>query len=286
MRLKDRFSWGTCCYVMGILNISPDSFSGDGLADADNAVVQARNFAQAGADIIDVGGESTRPDARPLDVALETARVVPIIAAIRAALPDMPISVDTYRAPVARAALDAGADMVNDVWGLRADPDIAQLAAARGAPVILMHNRTKPGHADIDRRLGSQYSGAHYDDLLGNIYDALAALAAGAIAAGINGDQIILDPGLGFGKSLDQNLALMNHLDHFKSLGYPLLVGPSRKSFIGRTLDVPVEGRLAGTAAAVAISIMRGADIVRVHDVLEMAQVARMTDAILRAPLS
>jgi dihydropteroate synthase len=176
--------------------------------------------------------------------------------------------------------------MVNDVWGLRADPDIAQLAAARGAPVILMHNRTKPGHADIDLRLGGQYIGAHYDDLLGEIYDELAGLAAGAVAAGIDGDQIILDPGLGFGKSVDQNLALMNHLGHFKSLGYPLLVGPSRKSFIGRTLDVPVEARLAGTAAAVAISIARGADIVRVHDVAEMAQVARMTDAILRAPAS
>jgi dihydropteroate synthase len=286
MRLKDRFSWGTRCYVMGILNISPDSFSGDGVSDTDHAVAQARRFADAGADIIDVGGESTRPDARPLDVAAEIARVVPVIAAMRAALPDMPISVDTYRAPVARAALDAGADMVNDVWGLRADPDIAQLAAARGAPVILMHNRTKPGHADIDLRLGGQYIGAHYDDLLGEIYDELAGLAAGAVAAGIDGDQIILDPGLGFGKSVDQNLALMNHLGHFKSLGYPLLVGPSRKSFIGRTLDVPVEARLAGTAAAVAISIARGADIVRVHDVAEMAQVARMTDAILRAPAS
>jgi len=149
-----------------------------------------------------------------------------------------------------------------------------------------MHNRTRPGYADIDRRLGGQYIGAHYDDLLGEVYDELAGLAAGAMAAGIEADQIVLDPGLGFGKSLDQNLAMMNHLGHFKSLGYPVLVGPSRKSFIGRTLDVPVEDRLAGTAAAIAVSIVRGADIVRVHDVAEMAQVARMTDAILRAPLS
>ena len=286
MRLKDGFSWGTRCYVMGILNLSPDSFSGDGLADAQGAVAQALRFADAGADIIDIGGESTRPAARPLDAAAEAARVVPVIAAVRAALPNMPLSVDTYRAPVAQAALDAGADIVNDVWGLRADADIAALAAALGAPVILMHNRTRPGYADIDRRLGGQYIGAHYDDLLGEVYDELAGLAAGAMAAGIEADQIVLDPGLGFGKSLDQNLALMNHLGHFKSLGYPVLVGPSRKSFIGRTLDVPVEDRLAGTAAAIAVSIVRGADIVRVHDVAEMAQVARMTDAILRAPLS
>lgn len=286
MRLKDGFSWGTRCYVMGILNLSPDSFSGDGLADAQGAVAQALRFADAGADIIDIGGESTRPAARPLDAAAEAARVVPVIAAVRAALPNMPLSVDTYRAPVAQAALDAGADIVNDVWGLRADADIAALAAARGAPVILMHNRTRPGYADIDRRLGGQYIGAHYDDLLGEVYDELAGLAAGAMAAGIEADQIVLDPGLGFGKSLDQNLALMNHLGHFKSLGYPVLVGPSRKSFIGRTLNVPVEDRLAGTAAAIAVSIVRGADIVRVHDVAEMAQVARMTDAILRAPLS
>ena len=286
MRLKDGFSWGTRCYVMGILNLSPDSFSGDGLADAQGAVAQALRFADAGADIIDIGGESTRPPARPLDAAAEAARVVPVIAAVRAALPNMPLSVDTYRAPVAQAALDAGADIVNDVWGLRADADIAALAAARGAPVILMHNPTRPGYADIDRRLGGQYIGAHYDDLLGEVYDELAGLAAGAMAAGIEADQIVLDPGLGFGKSLDQNLALMNHLGHFKSLGYPVLVGPSRKSFIGRTLDVPVEDRLAGTAAAIAVSIVRGADIVRVHDVAEMAQVARMTDAILRAPLS
>ena len=286
MRLKDGFSWGTRCYVMGILNLSPDSFSGDGLADAQGAVAQALRFADAGADIIDIGGESTRPAARPLDAAAEAARVVPVIAAVRAALPNMPLSVDTYRAPVAQAALDAGADIVNDVWGLRADADIAALAAARGAPVILMHNRTRPGYADIDRRLGGQYIGAHYDDLLGEVYDELAGLAAGAMATGIEADQIVLDPGLGFGKSLDQNLALMNHLGHFKSLGYPVLVGPSRKSFIGRTLDVPVEDRLAGTAAAIAVSIVRGADIVRVHDVAEMAQVARMTDAILRAPLS
>ncbi len=286
MRLKDRFSWGTRSYVMGILNVAPDSFSGDGLVDAEAAVAQARRFADAGADVLDIGGESTRPGTVSLDVAAEVARVAPVIAAVRAALPDMPISIDTYRAPVAEAALDAGVDIINDVWALRADPNISSLAAARGAPVILMHNRSKPGHADIDARLGGQYIGAQYGDLLGEVADELAELAAGALAAGIDSDQIILDPGLGFGKTVDHNLALMNHLGHFKSLGYPLLVGPSRKSFIGRTLDAPVEARLGGTAAAIAVSILRGADIVRVHDVADMVQVARMTDAILRAPLA
>ncbi len=284
MRLKDRFSWGTRAYVMGILNVAPDSFSGDGLTGVPAAVAQARRFAEHGADILDIGGESTRPDARPLDAAAEIARVAPVIAAVRAALPEMPISVDTYRAAVADAALDAGADIVNDVWSLRADPDIAAVAARHGAPVILMHNRSKPGHAEIDARLGGQYIGASYDDLLGEVAGELKALANRARAAGIGADQIILDPGLGFGKSVDQNLALMNHLDDFKALGYPLLVGPSRKSFIGRVLDVPVGERMFGTAAAVTLSILRGADIVRVHDVGEMAQVARMTDAILRAP--
>jgi len=286
MRLKDRFSWGTRTYVMGILNVAPDSFSGDGLTDTGAAVAQARRFAEAGADILDIGGESTRPNARPLDVAVEISRVAPVIAAVRAALPDMPVSVDTYRAPVAAAALDAGADIVNDVWGLRADPEIAAVVAARGAPVILMHNRSRPGHAEIDARLGGQYIGAHYDDLLGEVADELVALADGALAAGIDADQIVLDPGLGFGKTVDHNLALMNRLDHFKALGYPILAGPSRKSFIGRVLDTPVEDRIFGTAAAVAVSILRGADIVRVHDAVEMAQVARMTDAILRAPVS
>ena len=286
MRLIDRFSWGTRTYVMGILNIAPDSFSGDGLADVDAAVTRARSFADSGADILDIGGQSTRPEATPLDAAAETARVVPVIAAVREALPDMPVSIDTHRAKVAAAALDAGADIINDVWGLRADPEIAALAALRGAPVILMHNRSKPGRAETDARLGAQYIGAHYDDLLGEVGDELAALAAGARLAGIDADQIILDPGLGFGKTVDHNLALINHLEHFKALGYPLLAGLSRKSFIGRILDVPVEDRIFGTAAAVAVSILRGADIVRVHDVADMAQVAAMTDAIRRASAS
>jgi dihydropteroate synthase len=273
---------------MGILNITPDSFSGDGLGAGEDdliarAVGQARRFVAEGADILDIGGESTRPGSQPPGAVAERERVVPVIEAVRHALPETAISVDTYRADVAEAALDAGADIINDVWGLRADPALGPLAAARDAPVILMHNRSKPGHAEIDKRLGGQYAGARYDDLLADVARELSALAADARAAGIDEGQIVLDPGLGFGKTVEQNLALINHLDRFKALGYPLMVGASRKSFIGRILDAPVDDRLEGTAATLAIAIARGADIVRVHDVAEMTRVARMTDAILQA---
>ncbi len=272
---------------MGVLNITPDSFSGDGLgSESDTTTVrsveQARRFAAAGADILDIGGESTRPGSAPLSAEIERARVVPVIEAVRTALPDVPISVDTYRAAVAEPALDAGADIVNDVWGLRADPDLGRLAAARGAPVVLMHNRSDPGHVEIDGRLGGQYSAPCYDDPLGEIVSDLSALAASARTVGIDSEQIILDPGLAFGKDVEQNLALINNLDRLKELGFPLLVGPSRKSFIGRVLDLPVEERIEGTAATVAVAIARGADIVRVHDVMAMVRVARMTDAIVR----
>lgn len=285
MRLKDRFTWGERTHVMGIVNITPDSFSGDGLASVATAVSQARHFMANGADILDIGGESTRPGAESVSARSEADRVLPVVAAIREALPDAVISIDTYRARVAQAALDAGADIVNDVWGLRADPDMAPLAAERGVPVMLMHNRSKSGYAEIDARLGGQYIGPHYNDLMADVSRELLALVQIALDAGIARDQIILDPGLGFGKTVDQNLALINHLDLFKGPGYPLLVGASRKSFIGQVLDKPVDERLFGTAATVALSIVRGADIVRVHDVAEMAQVSRMTDAMLRAPL-
>ena len=286
MRLKDRFIWGAKTHVMGILNVTPDSFSGDGVATTVVAVAQARGFAASGADIIDIGGESTRPGAQAVGAVAEAGRVLPIISAVRDALPDAVISIDTYRAKVAEVALDAGADIINDVWGLRADPEMAPLAAARGGPVILMHNRSRPGHAEIDARLGGQYIPPDYRDLLAEVGGELAALAQQARDGGIEPDQIVLDPGLGFGKTVGQNLALINHLGHFRTLGYPLLAGPSRKSFIGKVLDAPVDERLFGTAATVALAIVRGADIVRVHDVAEMAQVARMTDAMLRAPLA
>lgn len=285
MRLADRFAWGTRTYVMGILNITPDSFSGDGLAGerVDHAVAEAQRFAAAGADIIDVGGESTRPGAQPVTAAEECGRVVPVIRAVRDALPDSVISIDTYRANVADAAITAGADLINDVWGLRADPALAACAVEHGAPVVLMHNRSKPDQVIIDARLGGEYLGAPYDDLLVDISRELLALAAHAEAAGIDRDQIILDPGLGFGKTAAQNLVLINRLDQIKDLGFPILSGPSRKSFIGQILNTPVDDRLEGTAAAVAMSIARGADIARVHDVKEMVRVARTTDAILRA---
>lgn len=286
MRLSDHFDWGARTYVMGILNVTPDSFSGDGLrADGRDAVelalAQARAFVESGADILDIGGESTRPGATPLDAEQEKRRILPVIEAVADALPGTVVSVDTFKAPVAAAALDAGASIVNDVWGLRADPDLGPLAAERGAPVILMHNRSKPNDVVVDR-LGGSYLGAEYRHLLEDVTAELAALAEGAKAAGVPADQIILDPGIGFGKTIPQNLALINHMDRIRALGYPVLSGPSRKSFIGRVLDLPVEERVEGTAATVALSIARGADIVRVHDVAAMVRVARMTDAILR----
>ena len=289
LRLSRHFDWSERTYVMGILNVTPDSFSGDGLQTANEdatvarAVAQAQRFIESGADILDIGAESTRPGAEILGAEAELSRILPVIESVRAIFPDIPISVDTYRAAVAEQAFDAGADMVNDVWGFRADPELAGLAASRGAPVILMHNRSKPGDAEIDARLGGVYRGAQYDDLLADITTELRDIAEHAMAAGVDRDQIILDPGLGFGKSVAQNLAIMNHLNAFATLGFPILVGPSRKSFIGRVLDLPVEERLEGTAAAVTLSITRGANIVRVHDVAAMARVATMTDAMLRA---
>jgi dihydropteroate synthase len=287
MRLADRFDWGSRTYVMGILNVTPDSFSGDGLrvdteGALDRAMAQARDFVDAGADILDVGGESTRPGSEPLGAEEEKQRVLPVISALAAEFPDLPVSIDSFKAVVAAAALDAGAQIVNDVWGLRADPEMGRVAAERGAPVILMHNRSRPNDVIVDQ-LGGSYLGASYDDLLADVSREMAALAEGALAAGVARDQIILDPGIGFGKTVQQNMALINHMDRFKGLGYPILSGPSRKSFIGRVLDLPPDQRLEGTAATIALSIVRGADIVRVHDTREMVRVARMMDAMLHA---
>jgi dihydropteroate synthase len=288
-------TWGARTYVMGILNVTPDSFSGDGLlpssphppasekAGETDALDQALRFLAAGADILDVGGESTRPGAQPVGADEELARVIPVIQEIRRNS-DCIISVDTYKASVAEAALEAGADMVNDVWGLRADPALAEAAARREAPVILMHNRSKPANAEIEARLGGRYVGMNYTDLLEDIKRELLESVALAEAAGVRHDSIILDPGIGFGKTVEQNLALINRLDEIKALGFPVLLGPSRKSFIGYTLNLPPGQRQEGTAAAVAVGILRGADIVRVHDVEAMTRVARMTDALVRQP--
>jgi dihydropteroate synthase len=244
-------------------------------------VREARRFLAAGADILDVGGESTRPGSQPVDADEELRRVVPTIRAIATEFPEALISIDTYKAAVAEAALKAGAHILNDVWGLRADPELARVAARTKAPVVLMHNRSRPANVEVRERLGNAYAGAEYQDLIEDVKRELMDSVQIARSAGIPDERIILDPGIGFGKTVEQNLELINRLDEIRSLGYPVLLGPSRKSFIGYTLDLPPEQRLEGTAAAVAVGIMRGADIVRVHDVEYMVRVVRMTDAIL-----
>jgi dihydropteroate synthase len=279
------FEWGARTYVMGIINITPDSFSGDGtLNERDwlTAVVnQAKRFAADGADILDIGGESTRPGSVPVTAEEELQRVLPAIMAIRQEL-EIPISVDTYRAVVAAAALEAGADWINDVWGLRMDEKMAALVAECGCPIVLMHNRSKPKDVAQEARLGGRYVGVEYQDLVADVIRELVESVDIAVRAGIRDEQIILDPGIGFGKTVSQNCLLIDELDVIKGLGYPVLLGPSRKSFIGYTLDLPPQERVEGTAAVVAIGIDRGADVIRVHDVREMARVARMTDAIVR----
>ncbi len=286
LTIRDKtFDWGKRTYIMGILNVTPDSFSGDGLLQAPDrieaALARARQMLDEGADILDVGGESTRPGAEPVPVDEELRRVVPVIRALRAAT-DAVISIDTSKAAVAEAALEAGADIVNDVWGLRLDPEMARVVAQAQVPVILMHNRSNPRHATIDARLGGRYVGVDYDNLIEDVKRELGICLDIAHAAGIPDDRIILDPGLGFGKTVEQNLELIHRLDEIKALGYPLLLGASRKSFIGYTLDLPPQQRAEGAAAITAIGIDRGADIVRVHDILINVRVARMTDAIVR----
>ena len=268
---KRRFHWGRRTYIMGVLNVTPDSFSGDGLgSDIDAAIEQAVRFQAEGADIVDVGGESTRPasiysGAAPVSTAEEISRVAPVIEALAAVL-DIPISVDTYKGEVARAALTAGAAMINDVWGFRRDSDMAGIAADAGVPVVLMHNREH----------------TRYGDLVPDVIRELAGMQEAAVAGGVRRENIILDPGMGFGKTAEHNLEILRRLGEFHELDAPILVGMSRKSTIGYVLDLPVEERLEGTAATVALSVAFGADIVRVHDVKEMTRVARMSDAVVR----
>lgn len=290
------FDWGARTYVMGILNVTPDSFSGDGLlpppdsppvygggeGGAFSAVEQARSFLASGADILDVGGESTRPGSEPVNAEAEMERVIPVVAALSAEFPDALISIDTYKATVAEEALKAGAHIVNDVWGLRADPALAGVAAKHNAPVILMHNRSNPATVDVREQLGNAYIGAEYDDLLEDVKRELMDSVRLAQDAGIPDERIILDPGIGFGKTVNHNLELIRRLDEIRALGYPILLGPSRKSFIGFTLDLPADQRVEGTAATISVGITRGADIIRVHDVEHMVRTAKMTDAIVR----
>ena len=271
---------------MGILNITPDSFSGDGILPKgdviQNAVDQAGQFLDTGADILDVGGESTRPGSQPVSADEELERVIPVIQALKRNFPDVLISIDTYKASVAEGAFKAGAHILNDVWALRADPELAPVARKFNVPVILMHNRSNPASVEVRNRLGNAYIGSEYENLIEDVKRELLASVDIATAAGVEDRHIILDPGIGFGKTREHNLALINRLDEIRALGYPVLLGPSRKSFIGFTLDLPADQRVEGTAATVAVGITRGADIIRVHDVKEMARVAKMTDALVR----
>lgn len=283
---KPILEFGKRTYIMGILNITPDSFSGDGLlAGTDllkNALARAEEFLEEGADILDIGGESTRPGAQSVTTEEELARVLPVIKAIRANGIHCPISIDTYKAEVAEAALDAGANWINDVWSLRADPRLGEVAAKHKSPLVLMHNRSKPSQVALQQQLGGRYVGVPYDNLLEDVKRELLESVSIARTAGVSDSNIILDPGIGFGKTVEQNLELVNRLDEIKGLGFPVLLGPSRKSFIGYTLNLPPEERLEGTAAVCSVAIVRGADILRVHDVQTILRVARMTDAVVR----
>jgi len=272
------FDWGKRTYIMGVTNVSPDSFSGDGLADAEGAVAWAKRLASEGADIIDIGGESTRPGSNPVSTDEELRRVIPVVETLSQEI-SVPISVDTYKLEVARQALDAGASMINDIWGLQKEPRLAELAAQKGVAMILMSNqRDSP-----------------CQDIMSAVISDLERAIKQALSAGLPWENIIIDPGIGFGKTQEQNLEILQRLEELKVLGRPILLGSSRKSFIGWVLDLtpeqrskkvafvpPGDRRLEGTAATIAISIAKGADIVRVHDVKEMARVCMMSDAIVR----
>jgi dihydropteroate synthase len=259
--------WGRRTYLMGIVNVTPDSFSGDGLAErVDVAVARAREMVAEGADIIDLGAESTRPGHMPVPAAEQLRRLMPVLTALVGTL-TVPISIDTSLAEVASAALEAGASIVNDIRGLVADPEIASVAAAAGAPVIIMH----------DQKILTA------DRLIPDVLHELERRIDHALNAGIPLERIIVDPGFGFGKTWDLNLILLRRMREVTALGRPILAGTSRKSMIGKVLDLPADDRLEGTAATVTLSIANGADIVRVHDVRQMARVARMADAVVRS---
>jgi dihydropteroate synthase len=281
---RRRFAWGERTFIMGIVNVTPDSFSGDGLladalatsneaADASEpsdpiavAVAQARSMVAGGADLLDVGGESTRPGHAEVAGDEEIRRVVPVIEAIRQALPDTPLSVDTTKPLVAEAALAAGADLVNHIWGVAEDDGVARVAGAHHAPLVLMHNRAEP----------------RYHDLVTEVIADLAAAIERAVRAGVAREQIIVDPGFGFGKTPEHNVAILASLGRLRVLGRPILLGTSRKSTLGRILDLPADQRVEATLATTALGIALGVDMIRVHDVLANVRVARTADAIIR----
>jgi dihydropteroate synthase len=290
---EHRLDWGQQTYVMGIVNVTPDSFAGDGLVEEtltqdtiiQRAVTQAQHFVEDGAIIIDVGGESTRPQAAPISVEQELARVVPVVRALYDTLPkEVMISIDTYKAVVARQALDAGACMINDIWALRRDPNMAALASERSVPVVLMANM-RSREASIRAPLRSAVA-TYKREIVSDVVRFLAGSIDLALAAGIAWERIIIDPGIGFGTIPEENLTLLRRLGELRALGRPILLGTSRKSTIGLVLGgVPVSERLEGTAATVALGIAQGADIVRVHDVREMVRVVKVSDAIVRGTL-
>ena len=265
------FAWGTRTFVMGILNVTPDSFSGDGLlAEAGDPVAAAvalgRRMRDEGADLLDVGGASSRPGHAPLDPAEEAARVVPVVRALREALPEMPLSVDTTQPGVAAAALDAGAHLVNDVWGVAEDDAVARVAAERGIPLVVMHNRAE----------------ARYTALMAEIVADLQRAIERAVRAGVAWERLIVDPGFGFGKAPPHNLALLGELSLLRALGRPVLLGTSRKSTLGKVLDLPPDERVEATLATTALGVAGGVDLVRVHDVRANVRAARMADAVVR----
>lgn len=281
-KLNKKFNWQCCdlflplwkkTFIMGILNVTPDSFSDGGqYANIQRAVARALEMAEQGADIIDIGGESTRPGAEKVSEADELDRVVPVIEALSEQL-NIPISVDTYKSRVAERALKAGAKIVNDISGLRFDKKMAQVIALKGAGIVLMHIKGEPRNMQQN---------PHYDDVMNEIVQYLEESKKIAFKEGISNRQIVVDPGIGFGKRLQDNFTIIRELDKLFVLSNPILVGPSRKSFIGQVLNLPVDERLEGTSAAVALSIQNGAQIVRVHDIREIKRVVEMTDAILK----
>lgn len=268
---RTTFHWGRRTYIIGIINLSPDSFAGDGLGSVEPAVDRAKRMTAEGADIIDVGGESTRPGSTPISVDEELSRVIPVLERLTREI-SVPLSIDTYKLEVAREALDAGVNMINDIWGLKKEPKLAALAAQREAPIILMSNQRdiSPDH-DVT-----------FPDIMSVLISDLQRAIQQALISGVSQGNIIIDPGVGFGKTQEQNLEIIRRLEELEVLSRPVLIGTSRKSVIGRVLGLPSDQRLEGTAATVAIGIAKGADIVRVHDVKEVARVCKMSDAIIR----
>ena len=276
-RNKPKFNWGERTYVMGIVNVTPDSFSGDGVTDIDAAVTQAQRFEEEGADILDVGGESTRPGSSEITVEEELKRVVPVIEHLAGKV-KIPISIDSYKYEVVKQALEAGASIVNDQWGLKKEPKLANLAVRKKVPIILMSNQRDKGSFDSD----TERDTSEYPDVIAEVICSLNDSVAIAVKEGVPGENIIIDPGIGFGKTWQQDIEIIRRLKELKMLGLPILIGTSRKSLIKMVLNLPADQRVEGTAATVAIGIANGADIVRVHDVKQIVRVCKMADAIVR----